>query len=60
MDEYSLAKLVADNYGLKFASEIKPISYLSDSITWNKDGAISSLFTGMAQVGLTVVIILNN
>ena len=43
----------SDNYGLKFASEIKPISYLSDSITWNKDGAISSLFTGMAQVGLT-------
>ncbi len=43
----------SENNGLKFSSEIKSITYLSETMTWNKQGAISSLFTGMAQVGGT-------
>tara|TARA_B100001057_G_C22868035_1_gene957487 strand:+ start:5589 stop:7493 length:1905 start_codon:yes stop_codon:yes gene_type:complete len=43
----------SEDNGLKFSSEIKSITYLSETMTWNKQGAISSLFTGMAQVGAT-------
>ena len=43
----------SEDNGLKFSSEIKSITYLSKTMTWNKHGAISSLFTGMAQVGGT-------
>ncbi len=43
----------SENNGLKFSSEIKSITYLSETMHWNREGAISSLFTGMAQVGST-------